>query len=363
VNVTSTIPVRVEGGGEQVVAHVGLHALGFFADRLGLGEELSAAVSAGGEQRWLGHDRGRVLTQVMLMLAGGGQCCADIEHLRSQPGLFGVVPSDFTVHRTFAAIGEATLGSLWQAMRDVRAQVWSRAAATTGTDPVVLDIDASLVEIHSENKEGAAPTSKGGYGFHPMFCLADATGEALAGLLRPGNAGANSIGDHLAVLDAAIAQLPAEIAAGHRDGRDPAATARAVRVRTDSAGCPARFAAVCRARNVGFSVVARSNRQVHTAISRVVDDDDRWTVAAGSDSEVRDRSAVAEVTDLVDLSAWPVGIRLIVRCEPLHPGAQTSLFPSLEHRYWGHSTDQDGSPLDADVDIRAHAQVKITSAG
>lgn len=343
-NVTSTIPVRVEGGGEQVVADVGLHALGFFADRLGLGEELSAAVSAGGEQRRLGHDRGRVLTQVMLMLAGGGRCCADIEYLRSQPGLFGVVPSESTVHRTFAAIDEATLGYLWQAMRDVRAQVWSRSAATTGTDPVVLDIDASLVEIHSENKQGAAPTYKGGYGFHPMFCFADATGEALAGLLRPGNAGANSIEDHLAVLDAAIAQLPAEIAAGHRDGDDPAATARAVRVRTDSAGCSARFAAACRARNVGFSVVARSNRQVHAAISRVVDDDDRWTVAAGSDGEVRDRSAVAEVTDLVDLSAWPVGTRLIVRREPLHPGAQTSLFPSLEYRYWGHCTDQDGSP-------------------
>jgi hypothetical protein len=358
VNASSTVAVRVEGGGEQVVAHVGLHAVGCFADRLGLGEELSAAVTAGGEQRRLGHDRGKVLTQVMLMLAGGGECCADIEYLRAQPGLFGAVPSDSTVHRTFSAIDEATLGYLGQSMAAVRAQVWARSAATTGTAAVTFDIDASLVEIHSENKEGVAPTYKGGYGFHPMFCFADATGEALSGLLRPGNAGANSIEDHLSVLDAAIAQLPAEIASGHRDGDDPAVAARAVRVRTDSAGCSARFAAACRARNVGFSVVARSNRQVHAAISRIVDDEDRWTTAADQDGGERERSAVAEVTDLVDLAGWPDGTRLIVRREPLHPGAQTSLFPSLDYRYWGHYTDRDGSPVDADVDMRAHAHVE-----
>ena len=75
---------------------------------------------------------------------------------------------------------------------------------TTGTAPVILDIDASLVEIHTEAKEGTGPHYKGGWGFHPMFCFADATGEALCGLLRPGNAGANTVADHVAVLDAAI---------------------------------------------------------------------------------------------------------------------------------------------------------------
>jgi hypothetical protein len=226
VNVTSTVPVRVEGGGTQVVAHVGLHAVGRFADRLGLADELSLAVAAGGESRLLGHDRGKVLSQVMLMLAGGGECCADIEWLRSQPGLFGLVPSDSTVHRTFNAIDPATLGYLGEAVRDVRAQVWSRSAATTGTAPVVLDLDASLVEIHSENKAGSAASYKGGFGFHPLFCFADATGEALAGLLRPGNATANNIDDQLGVLDAGIAQLPAEVAAGHRPGDGRAAVTR-----------------------------------------------------------------------------------------------------------------------------------------
>lgn len=358
VNATSTVSVRVEGGGDQVVAHVGLHALGSFADRLGLGDELSAAVAAGGDQRLLGHDRGKVLTQVMLMLAGGGECCGDIEYLRAQPGLFGPVPSDSTVWRTFARIDKTTLGYLAQAMAAVRSQVWSRSAATTGVAPVVLDIDASLVEIHSEHKEGTAPSYKGGFGFHPMFCFADATGEALAGLLRPGNAAANSIDDHLAVLDQAIVQLPEQIAAGHHVGAEPDSVAREIRVRADSAGCSTRFVAGCRARNIGFSVVARSNRAITAAISVVAADEDRWAAAIDQDGDDRDRSGVVEVTDLVDLSAWPAGTRLIVRREPLHPGAQTTLFPSLEFRYWGHYTDQAGDPAVLDADMRAHAHVE-----
>lgn len=358
-DVTSTVRVWVEGGGEQVVAHVGLHALGRFGDRLGLGGELSEAVVAGGDQRLVGHDRGKVLTQVMLMLAGGGECCSDIEYLRSQPGLFGPVPSDTTVWRTFDRIDEATLGYLWQSMAAVRAQVWDRSAATTGTEPVVLDIDASLVEVHSENKGGTAPNYKGGFGFHPMFCFADATGEALAGLLRPGNAGANNLADHISVLDDALGQLPSAIAAGHRRGDDPATVERGVRVRADSAGCSTRFAEACRDRNVGFSVVARSNRQIHAAISRALDDPGRWLPALTQASEMKDDATVAEVTDLVDLSAWPAGTRLIVRREPLHPGARTSLFPDLEYRYWGHYTDNHlGDPMCLDADMRAHAHVE-----
>ena len=91
---------------------------------------------------------------------------------------------------------------------------------------MILDIDASLVEIHTETKEGTGPHYKGGWGFHPMFCFADATGEALSGLLRPGNAGANKVADHVSVLDAAVAQLPAEIALGHHVGDDQSLVAR-----------------------------------------------------------------------------------------------------------------------------------------
>ncbi len=352
-NANSAAKVVVEGGGDQVVAHVGLHALGALADRLGLADSLSARIPIAAE-----HDRGKVMTHAMLMLAGGGEACSDIEALRAQPALFGSVSSDSTLYRTFRQIDPDTLDALREAMAEVRAQVWRRSAATTGTAPVVLDIDASLVDIHSENKVGTASTYKGGFGFHPMFCFADATGEALADVLRPGNAGANSIADHLSLLDAAVAQLPPEVAAGHGDGDDAGSVERAVRVRTDSAGCSARLAAGCRDRNIGFSVVARSNAAIHTAISRAAEDDDRWAGAVRQDGEERPGSAVAELTDLVELSAWPSGTRLIVRREPLHPGAQTTLFPSMEFRYWGHYTDAVGDAVVLDADMRAHAHVE-----
>lgn len=355
-NGNSVVPVVVEAGGEQVVAHVGLHALGAFADRLGLGDALSERIPTTGERLPL-HDRGKVLTQAMLMLAGGGEACADIEHLRAQPALFGSVPSDSTLYRTFRGIGPSTLAGLWEAMGEVRARVWRRSAATTGTATVVLDIDSSLHQIHSEHKEETAANYKGGFGFHPIYCFADATGETLGVRLRPGNAGANNIADHVAVLDQAIAQLPVEIAAGHRPGDDPTLVGRAVQVRVDSAGCTD-FVHRCRDRNVGFAVVARSNASIHAAISRIIDDDDRWRPAVRQDGDERPGAAVAELTDLVDLTGWPDRTRFIVRREPLHPGAQQSLFPSSLFRYWGHYTDAAGAPVDLDVHMRAHAHVE-----
>lgn len=354
-NGNSTVPVVVEGGGEQVVAHVGLHALGSLADRLGLGDALSARMP---QPRFRLHDRGKVLVQAMLMLAGGGEACSDIERLRAQPTLFGDVASDSTLYRTMRSIDAATLAGLWEAMAQTRAQLWRRSAATTGSAPVILDLDASLVDIHSENKEGTAANYKHGFGFSPMFCFADATGETLAGLLRPGNATANDIADQLAVLDAAVEQLPARIAAGHRRGDDPSRARRAVHVRTDSAGGSPRLAGEFRARNIGFSVVARTNPQVQAAISRAAGDESRWEPALTQAGDERDGASVAELTDLIDLSGWPEGTRFIVRREPLHPGAQTSLFPSLEFRFWGHYTDRAGTPVELDVHMRAHAHVE-----
>ncbi len=356
-NATATNRVRVESGGAGVVAHVGLHALGAFADRLGLGPLLSSQIPAKGERLPV-HDRGKVLVQMALMLAGGGESCADIEHLRLQGDLFGSVPSDTTVFRTFHEIGASTRKNLSASLAGVREQVWDQAGLLKGEDPVVLDIDASLVEIHSENKEGAAPHYKGGYGFHPMLCFADATGEALAGVLRPGNAGANTVADHVSVLDAAIAQLPREISAGHREGDAAELVRRSIVVRADSAGCTTGFLVACRSRDVGFFVTARSNAQIHQAISDAEGVEGVWLEAVTKDGEIRDDAAVAELTSLIDISGLPRGTRFIVRREPLHPGAQRSLFPSLDFRYWGFYTDQEGDPRQLDLMMRAHAHVE-----
>ena len=356
-NRNSVMSVGVEAGGTQVVAHAGLHALGRFADRIGLGASLSTAIPWAGERAPL-HDRGTVLTHAMLMLAAGGEACSDIEFLAPQQRLFGQVASDSTLYRTIRAITPSVLADLTTQAAVTRSQVWRRMAATAGTGMVVLDIDASLVQIHSENKAGTGPNYKGGFGFHPLFCFADATGEALAGLLRPGSAGANTLADHFTVLDAAVAQLPGEIAVGHHAGDDVAAVQRRVQVRTDSAGCSTRFAAGCRARNIGFAVVARTNASIHQGISRIQHDESRWLPARRRTGDPAQRSHVAEITDLVDLSRWPAGTRLIVRREHLHQGAQRSLFPSLCYRYWGHYTDAAGNPVELDAHMRDHAHVE-----
>ncbi len=364
-NGTSTRNVRVEAGGTQVVAHVGLHVLGSFADRLGLGEALSEAVGWGGPGVPL-HDRGKVLTQVMLMLAGGGECCADIEFLGSQGRLFAGVCSDSTVYRTFTeTLDVAAVTRARQAVARIRSRVWARSASTSGTGTVMLDVDASLVEIHSENKQSTAPHYKGGFGFHPVFCFADATGEALASRLRPGNATANDSADLLDVLDAGIDQLPTDVTAGHGVDNDPDKVLRRVVVRSDSAGCSVPFVDGARSRNIGFQVVARRKAAVSAAIAVANTESDRWvkaldqhgTAAAATDGDTK-VAMVCDVTDLVDLTAWPEGTRLIIRREPLHPGAQTSLFPDLEYRFWGHYTDQDGNPAELDRQMRAHAHVE-----
>lgn len=355
-NGNSTRNVTVEGSGTGVVAHVGLHALGSFADRLDLGDSLSSKVPWTGERAPV-HDRGKVLVQAMLMLAGGGEACSDIDAFASQAALFGAVPSASTLWRTIRReLTPGVVADCHIAFGDARRHVWERSSATDGA--VVLDIDASLIEIHSENKEQAAPNHKRGFGFHPMFCFADATGEALAAVLRPGNAGANTVVDHLTVLDQAIGQLPDAVAAGHRPG-DPADLAtRPVMVRADSAGCTHGFVWGCRDRNIGFAVAARRNAAVHAAISKVAYNNKAWTPALTQTGEPRPGAAVCEVTDHIDLTGFPEGTRLIIRREPLHPGAQRSLFPSLEFRFWGHYTDQPGDPVALDVHMRAHAHVE-----
>ncbi len=342
----STRPAMVESRGDLVAAHVGLHAIGCFADRMRLGAAPSAAIPVRGE-RLPFHDRGKVLVHAALMLAGGGESCLDIEHLRAQGDLFGSVPSDSTLWRAFHEIDAVTLEKLHTSLRPVRAEVWRRSAATQGKAPVIMDIDASLVDIHSEFKEATAATYKGNYGFHPIFCFADATGECLAELLRPGNATANAVVDNLAVLDGALEALGEEIT-----GR------RQVIVRSDSAGASEGLMAGCRSRGVSFMVVARTNAQVQGAIFDAVGLEECWRPALRQDGGLREGASVIELSDLVDLSRYPGGTRLIVRREPLHPGAQQSLFKALDYRYWGFYTDCDGDPVDLDVTMRAHAHVE-----
>ena len=342
------------GGGDRVVWGAGLFALGRFADRVGLTGALSAAVRPRGERAPV-HDRGEVLTHGLLMLAGGGEACTDIACLRSQRELFGEVASDSTLYRTLTGLGAGGPEALMGAAAAVRCGLW---ADRDRGRPLVVDVDSTLVEVHSQSKEGAAPHFKGGYGFHPMVC-STADGEPLWIKQRPGNAAANDIADHLEVIDAAVSMLPCPDSAGHREGDDNELAQRPLVVRIDAAGCSATLAAKLRDRNIGFMVSARSNPAVEAAIRSVLGEPDRWHNSPRQrPRRKRSHAQVADLADLVDLSGWPEGTRLIVRREPLHPGAQRSLFPSENFRYWGFLTDQSGEVAQLDKLMRSHADVE-----
>jgi Transposase DDE domain group 1 len=158
--------LRVTVGDRQVVSLAGLHLVGELADAVGLGAAFSGAVPWAGDRVPV-HDRGRLLVQVALMLAGGGRCMADMDALREQPDVFGEVASVPTIWRVFDAIDDVVLASVRGARASARAKVWT---ARSAPKQLILDVDASLVEIHSDGKEQAASHFKGGYGFHPMLC-------------------------------------------------------------------------------------------------------------------------------------------------------------------------------------------------
>jgi Transposase DDE domain group 1 len=285
------------------------------------------------------------------MLAAGGRCVADMAALRDQPDVFGEVASAPTIWRTFDNIDDTVLNALRAARALARTKAW---ASGMTPDEIVFDVDASLVEIHSERKQGATPHFKRGFGFHPMFCFLDATGEALAGVLRPGNAAANSGADQLAVVDMAIGQLPVEHRQGHAQGDDPDTVVHPILVRADSAGAVRGFVDGLVARNCRFSISARVSNALDTAIAAVTDD--AWRPAVNTDGEPRHGAQIAELDLTVD--GWPEGTRAIVRRERPHPGAQLRLWDHNGMRHQVVLTNQPGDAVELELRHRRHGQVE-----
>ena len=269
--------LKITGGGTGIANHAGTRLVADLAERVGLTAALSTAM-APTKQRRGGHDRGRVLVDVAVMLADGGETISDVAVLRDQPDLFGEVASHPTVWRTLDAVDDAALERIKTARAEARRRVWA-----AGADPgfYVIDIDATLVGSHSD-KQGAAPTYKRGFGFHPLLAYLDATGEALAGLLRPGNAGSGTATDHISVLDDALTQLPI----------DPATTE--VIARADSAGWSHDFVEACRDRHVNFVI----GHPLDVDIAKVLVDvpRQRWRRAISADgTDLREHADVVEL--------------------------------------------------------------------
>ena len=289
----------------------------------GLGRELSGALAPWRKPLAV-HDPAKVLLDLAVTLALGGDCLADIGLLRAEPGVFGLVASDPTVSRTIDALAKnapAALKAINSARAVARGRAWALAgtnapdAAATAQTPLIVDLDATLVTSHSD-KQHAAATFKRGFGFHPLCAFVDhgpdGTGEPLAIWLRPGNAGSNTATDHISVVKDALAQLP-----GHRPGTRPG---RKVLVRTDGAGATHAFLDYLTSQRLSYSV--GFTLPDHTPDLLELIPKGVWTEAYDAHDAVRDGAWVAELTDLLDLSAWPKGMRVIVRKERPHPGAQ-----------------------------------------
>jgi hypothetical protein len=288
-----------------------------------------------------------VLVDLATTVIDGGDCVSDLRVLAEQPDLFGSVASDSTATRLLYALGESELMAIREARRRTRERAWALGARP---ETITLDFDAQLLECHTE-KEGAAPHRKGGFGFHPLHCFLDETGEHLAAILRPGNAGANTAADHVQVLDAALAQLPDDVC--DREREQPAA----ILARADSAGATHDFADTLRQRKIRFSLGYYVDERVGEAA--VALPKRRWRRALDADGSPRTGAWVAELTGWVDLSGWPEGTRLIVRKERPHPGAQLRFTDTDGHRYQCFITDQDDKQIaQLERRHRLHARVE-----
>src|SRR3954465_3125424 len=309
---------RTETG---LVSHAGAALLAEAADRFGLTGALSRALAPIRERRGR-HDPGRVVRDLVVMLADGGDCLADLRAVRDQQPLFGPVASDATAFRVIDRIaadpalleglrGARADPALLEALRAARARARTTAwNAGVAPERIVVDIDATLITAHSE-KEGAAGTFRRGFGFHPLLAYLDESREALAGVLRPGNAGANTAADHIALVALSLAQLPGEIVTGAE-----------IIVRTDSAAATHAFTEDLADANLRFLMGYDLTEPGRSAILGLPKR--AWRPAVGQDGQRREGAWVAEITRALDLAGWPDGTRVIVRRERPHPGAQLS---------------------------------------
>jgi DDE family transposase len=338
-----SVTVEVTADGAGLVSRAGSALLAQVADKLGLTRALSARLAVL-KQRRRGHDPGRVIRDLAVMLADGGECVSDLGAVRDQEALFGPVASDSTAFRVIdrVATEPGLLDALRRAHARARARFWERHGVP---ERLTIDVDATLITAHSE-KEKAAGNYKGGYGFHPLQAYLDETREALGGLLRPGNAGSNTAEDHKTLIDMALGQIPKQYIERIE-----------ILVRADSAGATHGLLDYCREGNLRFSVGYELTEQVRAAILQIPED--AWVPALDQDGSHRTNGEVAEITDMVDLSSWPEGSRLIVRRERPHPGAQLSFTDHDGYRFQAILTDQ----TDSDIAViecrhRQHAHVE-----
>lgn len=342
-----TIPgpgrVHLAAGGESLISSSGVALLLQTAAVSGLAGRLSQELLSWRKPAAV-HDSGKMVLDLVLAVAAGGDCLADVALVRAQPELFGSVASDPTICRLVDALAERpaeAVAAIRSARAHARSTVWERRSPFAEEGPVVVDLDATLIGAHSE-KEGASPNFKRGFGFHPMMAFVDhglgGTGEPLAAMLRPGRANANDAADQIAVLDAALTQLPADVR--HR-----------VLVRGDTGSGVQAFVHHVHNLQLQYSVGVYGRQPVLDALA--VLPRQAWKKALDADGQPRDGAMVAELTRWMPATfiGWPEGMRIIARKERPHPGAQLRITDENGWRITVFATNTTGGRL-ADLEVR-----------
>jgi len=306
--------LKVTGDGSGLVGHAGAILLRKAADQAGLTAGLGTALRKAGTSPLF--DRGVVLVSMAAAIALGAASMSDIAVLAHLSPVLGAAPSGPTVRRALdLAGGAAMLDRIARARARARAHAWTLIQGTAAGFPwlviagktltgwVVIDMDATLVTAHSD-KEGAAPTWKMGYGFHPLAAWCSNTRECLAMLLRPGNAGSNTFTDHRHVLAAAIRQVPARFRGKMLVRVDGAGASHELIKHLLSLSSPRRnLLFTC-----GWMITAADEDAIKMVPAGA------WKPGIARDGTIEDDKAVAEITHLMSRAGnWPEGLRWIVR--------------------------------------------------
>jgi Transposase DDE domain group 1 len=305
--------LSVVADGKGLIGHAGAVLLRKCADRTGLTSALARVLPAGTVSRW--RDRAEVLVALAVAITLGATNLLEAEQLQSHhQGLFGPPVSDSTTRRALDALDEVVLAKVAKARAKVRAHVWSLLHLRPGGFPwlvvagkrltgwIVIDLDATIITSASK-KAGAAVTFKKTFGFHPLAAWCANTQESLAMLLRSGNAGSNTVTDHIRVLADALAQIPGS------------ATAK-ILVRVDGAGATHDLLTHLEGLNttrrtvrytVGWAITEADEKAITKLPERA------WETSLKPNGEPQPGYFIAELTALSTRQGWPTGMRLIVR--------------------------------------------------
>jgi hypothetical protein len=297
---------RVEGGDRGVVSQTMSVLLAETVRKFGLGTTIPTMLASWRKPR-AAYGPGKLLMDVALPLALGGDCLADVGMLRAEPSLFGPVVSDPTVPSDRRSRRVRAGPSQRSARRGPKCAGGSgklaRASSAAAGRQLIVDIDGALAPLYSEMQTATALWKKT-FGHHPLVAFVDrgqnGSANTAAAPLRPVNADSNSAIGYVETAQLALDQLPNRLQQG-----------RQTLIHTDSAsGTPTVLDRLSRpGRRLSHFVGATITEAVHQAVLKIPKK--TWTLACDGGGTEQQGAWVAEITDTPGLTSWPERLQLI----------------------------------------------------